>query len=136
MLGLMHLAEPSGLGGATGDAIYGCVAGFGLTFIFKLLDQPTSMAPSYRWIISLLFGCQNSFGKTCKTSSFVQRKRPNWCLCLDVFPNDYKSDDNSLFCGNIHGLRLGEQWRKLHVRRSFGLGCFRWLVFLVGYPMQ
>ena len=30
----------SGLGGATGDAIYGCVAGFGLTFISNfLIDQ-------------------------------------------------------------------------------------------------
>ena len=52
---------------------------------FKLLDQATSMAPSYRWNISLLFGCQDSLGKTCETSGFVQRKWPSWRLCLDVF---------------------------------------------------
>jgi threonine/homoserine/homoserine lactone efflux protein len=27
----------SGLGGATGDAVYGCVAGFGLTFVSSIL---------------------------------------------------------------------------------------------------
>ena len=75
----------SGLGGATGDAIYGCVAGFGLTFISNFLIKQQAWLRLIGGIFLCYLGVKTLLAKPCETRGFVQRKWPSWRLCLDVF---------------------------------------------------
>jgi hypothetical protein len=96
----------SGLGGATGDAIYGCVAGFGLTFISNILIGQQA------WL-RLIGG-----------------------LFLCYFPDADKPDDHPFFCGIVRWFGSGECRWGFHVRGSSGPGHFHWLILLVANLMQ
>jgi len=108
----------------------------GFDLHLKWLDQPTCMASPYRWLIPLLSGHQNIFGKACKENSLRRREWPGWRLCLDVFLNAHKPDDDPLFCGSNCRFRSGRLWRRFHVCRSSGPGCFHWLITVVVHLEQ
>ena len=46
----------SGLGAATADALYGCIAGFGLTFISSFIINQQGWFPACRRGVSSVFG--------------------------------------------------------------------------------
>jgi threonine/homoserine/homoserine lactone efflux protein len=55
----------SGLGAASADALYGCVAGFGLTVVSIFFDQSTKLDPFGWWFVFNFPGDQDP---ACQTS--------------------------------------------------------------------
>jgi len=90
---------------------------------FKPLNHSTSMASSYWRQFSLLSWPQNFPIQTCRTSDFSQGKRTRWVLCLNVFPDDHKSHDNPVFCGDICWIGSRKRQRELCFCGNTGLRC-------------
>jgi len=64
----------SGLGAATADAIYGCIAAFGLTFISDLLVQQQLWLRLFGGVFMCLLGAKTLFAKPSEKSA--QEKTP------------------------------------------------------------
>lgn len=62
----------SGLGAATADAIYGCVAGFGLTFISGLLVSQTGWLRVIGGLFLCYLGLKTLLSKPAKEAAIVQ----------------------------------------------------------------
>ena len=96
----------SGLGAATADAIYGCVAGFGLTFISNLLIHQQMWLRLVGGAFLCYLGLKTFFTRPSKQSVPVKGV-VSLAICVHLFFDPHQSHDHSLLCGDIR--RFG--WR-------------------------
>lgn len=62
----------SGLGGATGDAIYGCIAGFGLTFISNILIGQQTLLRLIGGLFLCYLGAKTLLAKPAKRAALTK----------------------------------------------------------------
>jgi hypothetical protein len=117
----------SGLGAATADAIYGCIAGFGLTFISSFLVSQQVWLRLVGGVFLCYLGLKTFFARPAEQAALAKGKGSRWCLCLNVFSDTHKPADYHFLCGDICWLGFGKHKWKLYVSGCFGLRCFHWL---------
>lgn len=89
---------------------------------FQLLGQPAALAAPGRRVFSLLPGCQDLAGKTCRKSLCKERRRSPDCVRIDVHSNAHKSDDDHFVRGDFCRPGVGGYPEELRVGRDPGAG--------------
>ncbi len=121
----------SGLGAATADAIYGSIAGFGLTFISNFLVSQEVMAPP-RWRGFPLLPWNKDFSfKGFGADGHCQENRFAGGLCVHVSPDPDKSFDHYFFCRGFCRIGAGNLSRRLPVCRFPCFRRFLWIGLVV-----
>ena len=123
----------SGLGAATADAIYGGIAGFGLTVVSNILISQQV----WLRIIGGLFLCYLG-GKT-----FLAKPAPQVASAVgsgfmgayasDFLPDPYKSPDDPFLCRRICRFGVGKRRWKLCLCGGSRFGCFFWVGPMVAH---
>ena len=101
----------SGMGAATADAFYGCVAGFGLTVISAFLIEQRFWLQVVGGIFLCYLGARTLWSQPATESGPGRGKRASRQLCLHVFPDDHEPDDDPVVCRHFRRPRGGRRRR-------------------------
>jgi hypothetical protein len=113
----------SGLGVATADALYGCIAGFGLTFVSRLLDRHQVWLHLARGRVPVLSGGQDPPGQARGAGGLGPGQRPCRRVRDNVGFDPGQSNDDRLLRGRLRHTGRGERSRKLRLRKPIRPGC-------------
>lgn len=75
-----------GLGAATADALYGCVAGFGLSFVSDFLTGQQSWLRLFGGLFLCYLGVKDPSGRARGETGSGQGREPHRRLCFHVSP--------------------------------------------------
>ena len=106
----------SGLGAATADALYGAVAGFGLTVIAGLLVQQQGWMRVIGGVFLCYLGIKTLLNKPGEMDADDQKQKLGWRICLCVYPDIDQPDDHSFLCRYFCWRRHWQLLREITVK--------------------
>ena len=110
----------SGLGAATADGLYGCVAGFGLTFLSNLLIQQQVWIRLIGGLFLCTLGLKTFLAPPRSGGCLCQSEGPCGSLCFDLRIDPHESHDDPCFCSHLCRTGSWKHGWELFCRRRIG----------------
>jgi hypothetical protein len=114
----------SGLGAATADAVYGCIAGLGLSFVSAFLVRNQGVIAGDRRPLPVLPGHPYVSCHTGSAGRGRAQQRAFGQLCFDVLADTHQSNDNPVFHSHLCWPGIGQYRRRLPSASLLVLGVF------------